>query len=105
MAPRVFVPAIARLFPGFGLEGVIQTENAEGRNDVFLEIFVLVITKNDDEIRLVVIKDLALLVEAGDQAFAVPRGGGDAAVAAHFGDHVRGPVLDIPEFRVNVRRL
>ena len=81
---------------GGALKAVVG-QDAEGRDDVLAEVFVLVIAEYNQEIGVEVEDFLADLAEAVDQPGAMLGGGGEALVVAVFLLHGFGPVEGVFE--------
>jgi hypothetical protein len=91
--------------PDLLLETVIETVDAEGRNDVFLEVLVLVVGDDDDEVRLEVVDHRALLAEVRPHPLAVTRRRRQALVIADLLDHAGRPVGAILPLFIDQRRV
>jgi hypothetical protein len=74
---------------------LLVCEHAERRNDVFLEILVLIIAPHDDEVRLEGIDLFADLPEGAEDARLVRPVRRDALIIAPFQSHRLRPVLGI----------
>src|SRR6266704_1411512 len=69
-------PPVGKVFeeptgPGLQLELLVQAIHAKRRDDILLEVLVLVITKDDDEVRLEIVQQLAHLAEVRCQVRTV----------------------------------
>ena len=89
LIPNVAASAAILVGEGLTLELVIR-QHAEGRNDILLEVLVLVVAPNQDEVRIKGVQLLPQLAEALDHSIPQALGGGQAFVL---------PVLDPHRFR------
>ena len=90
----VAVALVAALVIGLGLVFVADVD-AEGRDEVFVEVLVLVVAPDEDEVGLEGVDLVADLPEALDEALPVGGGGdhGVGAVGAVLLPHLGGPVV------------
>src|SRR6185295_13544125 len=80
--------------PRLRFDGVVG-KNAKRRNDVFSEVLVLIVTPDQNKVRLEFIKRAANLIEPIQQRLPM-RGGSDfALIAAVLFPHLRRPVRRI----------
>jgi hypothetical protein len=94
LAPAIGFAAIA-IRPGPQLEIRIVTEQTKRRDDVLAEILVLVVTPDDNEIRIEVVKYLADGAEVVAKALAASVRRRQPVVIAEFGDKLVRPVRPV----------
>src|SRR5262245_10762130 len=95
LVPRVagFLPA--RLRPRPMLDRLVG-EHAERRDDVFLEVLVLVVAPDQDDVGRELVEALARLAEALDQSLAMTPRRAEPLVRAVLLGHRRGPSGGLP---------
>ncbi len=84
---------------------VVVAEHAEGRDDVFLEVLVLVVAPDQHEIRVEIVEDLADRAEIVAEALAAAIGGAQPIIVAELGQHLFRPVGRVLARGIDVRRL
>ena len=104
LTPAIGPGLAAAIPPGLQVEVVVEPINAERRNDVLAEVFVLVIADQHDEVRLEVVDHLPLLAEVRPHPLSVALDRGAAFVVAHLGQHFARPVGAILVLRIDVGR-
>ena len=91
--------------PGLQVEVVVVAEDAERRDDVLLEILVLVVAPDQHEIRIEVVEDFPQRAEIVAEPFAATLRGAEAVVVAEFGQQFGGPVRRVLARRIDIRRI
>src|SRR5215467_6101166 len=81
LVPRVLRRLPAALGPRPMLDRLVG-QDAEGRNDVFLEVLVLVVAPDQDDVRRELVEPPARVAKPGDERFTVALGGAEALVGA-----------------------
>ena len=89
--------------PGLQVELVVVAENAERRDDVLLEILVLVVAPDQHEIRIEVVEDFPQGAEILAEPLAAALRGAEAVVVAEFGEQLGGPVRRVLARRIDIR--
>src|SRR5262249_14740607 len=102
LIPAVRLAAII-VVPGLELEIGVVAEQAKGRNDVFAKILVLVVTPDEDEIRVEVVEDLADGAEVVAKPLAAAVSRRQAVVVAEFGEQLVRPVGPVLVPRLDIR--
>src|SRR5262249_62390611 len=98
LAPRVLRLLPAALGPGPMLDRLVG-QDAEGRNDVFLEVLVLIVAPDQHDVRRELVQPPARVAESGDERLAVAPGGGEPLVVAVLAAHRLGPAVRPPGAR------
>jgi hypothetical protein len=88
--------------PGVQVHVVIGADR-EGRNDVFLEIFVLIVAPDHHHVGFEIVKGAAYPAKLCGKRVAMRVGPGHALVVAPFGAHVGRPVGRVLVLRRNAR--
>ena len=104
--PNVAARAAVPVHHWLALDVVIG-QYAEGRDDVFLEVLILVVAPYQYEVGIEGVQFRPLLPEGGDQPVPVYLGGGNALVVAVLGAHRLRPssgVLDLRRYPVAEQR-
>src|SRR5262249_32183704 len=95
-----FVPRVPRLFPARlrprPMLDRLVGQDAEGRDDVFLEVLVLIVAPDQDDVWRELIESLARFPETFDQGLAVTPRCAEALVGAVLLGHRRGPAGGLP---------
>src|SRR5215467_5922900 len=95
-------PVAISVMPGLQVELVVVAEHAERRDDVLLEVLVLVIAPDQHEIRIEIVEDLADRAEIVAEALAAAIGGPEAVVVAEFGQQLLRPVRRVLVSRIDI---
>src|SRR5262249_6269442 len=75
--------------PGLQLELIVQTVHAKRRDDVLFEVLILVIAKDDDEVRMEIVQYLAHLAEVLGQVCTVALRCCQSFILPQFSNHLR----------------
>src|SRR5688572_17369061 len=96
LAPDVGTAGHAGSPPGPGprLNGVVR-ENAKRRNDVFREVFVLIVSPDEDEVRMEIINGGSNFIQSSQEDFAMAHGCSGAAIGSILLTHLLRPVFRI----------
>src|ERR1700704_910534 len=95
LVPRVLRLLPATLRPRPVLDRLVR-EHAEGRDDVFLEVLVLVVAPDQDDVRRERVEAPAGVAESGDERFAMPLRCAKPFVRAVLLAHRRRPTFRPP---------
>src|SRR5215467_11156338 len=95
LVPRVLRRLPAALGPRPMLDRLVG-QDAEGRNDVFLEVLVLVVAPDQDDVRRELVELPARAAEARDERLAMALRGGEPLVSAVLPAHGLGPAVRAP---------
>src|SRR5262249_40502723 len=86
----IFLPGLRRHF--------VIGHHAKWRNDIFLEILVLIVAPDHDKVRVELVENPPRVAKSGEQALSVARSGRDACVIAVFLAHRLWPTRRMAEF-------
>src|SRR5271165_5599416 len=78
--------------------------HAKRRDDVFLEVLVLIVAPNHDKVGIELVEHSACIAKPGEQPLAMVSGGGHPRVVTVFLPHRRRPTLRTAE-RIRDRRI